>query len=771
MRRWFVALTATALLLGGCSGGSAKIDSNSPDEDVASSDLLAPDDAEIDEALPEPDLLDDAAAPDDTPEPDLAPEIAQIPCTVDAECNDLDPCTVDLCEPDYGCVNTPKSCSDNNACTIDNCRASDGQCLHNSLDCADDNACTEESCDSVAGCVYAAVDCNDGQACTADGCNPQTGCNNKVKNCDDGDPCTDDSCSEPGGCNHAPSADPNCCVADFECNDSLPCTLDACTNYSCVYTPIPGLTCCDSDEECADENDCTENLCTDGLCQFQPAGPGCCMVAADCEDGDGCTTEDCLDYACIYAPVPDCCHDALDCDDQEVCTTDECAMAGPNFGFCNNKAILECCHDNDAECDDDNLCTLDVCPGMGDICTHEWAENCCLAVSDCDDEESCTQDSCLENECGHVDICCYDDAECDDGDDVCTTETCDNNFCVYEPTGVEGCCNIPLFEDDFQGNLGWDYGPNWNRGATAVSVGTAYGNPDPALDHTGSDDNFVAGVVVAGNAPTDSVHDFYYLTSPAVNAAGVDDLTLSYWRFLNSDYQPYMTNNLQVFDGANWVEIWATGPSPGIQDPQWVYQEFDVGDYANSGFKIRFGYAIGYNGVFTVSSWNVDDVKIYAKGSGALCCEWPSDCQTTEAPEAKCSGGICFLGECEADEECDDQNACTADSCDVGGTCVNAPLPECCLVDADCVPAEDCQKGTCANNSCKFEAMEDCCTEDGECEDQDACTTDSCNANSCVHTPVLQCCQSDEECDDSEACTTDSCVDNSCLNEAIPDCA
>ena len=842
MRRWFVALTTMASLLGCSSAGSDKDGTESPDGGIAAGDVTVETDSEDPGDATPTDTLGEALETEETFEPDLPPEVVLAPCTVAAECNDLDPCTVDLCEPDYGCVNTPKSCTDGNACTIDNCRASDGQCLHNSLDCTDENACTEESCDTESGCVYAVIDCDDGAACTADGCNPQTGCNNKVKDCDDGDPCTDDKCSEPIGCSHSPSADPNCCVANFQCDDGLPCTLDECANYSCTFAPIPGLTCCDVDEECADENDCTENLCTDGLCQFQPAGPECCMIAGDCEDGDGCTTEDCLDYACIYQPVPDCCHEAADCDDQEVCTTDECTPAGTNFGFCNNKATLDCCHDDAADCDDDNACTLDSCPGMGAICTHElsescclnvsecddedpctqdscldnecnhisiccdsnadcndndvcttdectpadggsgfcsntavpncchdddaecndgnlcttdscpgmgkictnnwaedcclaasdcdnddpctqdaclgnkcdhvdvccdssaecddnevcttdectpadansafcsneavldcchdddaecndgnlctidscpgmgevctnkWSENCCLALSDCDDEDPCTQDSCLDNECIHVEICCDSNADCDDGDDVCTTETCDNNFCVYEPTGIEGCCNIPLFEDDFQNNLGWDYGPNWNQASAAVSEGSAYGNPDPALDHTGSDDNFVAGVVVGGNAPTTEVHASYFLTSPSINTAGVENLTLTFWRWLNSDYDPYMTNNIEVFDGATWVEIWATGPAPGTQDSVWTYQEFDVTAHANSNFQVRFGYAISSNGVYDVSSWNIDDVKVFSKGNGVLCCKWPSDCQTTEAPDAACIGGSCVFG-------------------------------------------------------------------------------------------------------------------------------
>ena len=699
---------------------------------------------------------------------EVAEELPPPPCVEDAECNDLDPCTVDKCEEGFGCVNTPKLCSDENECTVDLCRPSDGKCEHETIECADDNACTEESCDPAVGCVFSALDCDDGMACTSDGCNPVTGCANKEKTCDDGNPCTDDTCSEPDGCAHTPSLDPNCCVADFQCDDELPCTLDACTAYTCTHEPIVGLTCCESDGDCADENECTENLCIEGLCQLFAAGPGCCMEEGDCNDGDGCTTDSCLDHFCQFEPVPGCCHEDVECDDAEVCTEDVCAMAGGDFGFCENKEILDCCHGEDLECDDGNLCTVDTCPGVGDICLHEWEENCCLSIEDCNDGEPCTVDSCLENQCGHVDVCCYGDEDCDDGDDVCTNESCVNNFCVYEPTGAPGCCNIPLLTDDFSTNQGWDYGPTWERAPTSMGAGHAYGNADPALDHTGSDDNFVAGVVVGGNAPTD-VHEQYYLTSPPVNAAMADSLTFSYRRWLNSDYDPYMINVVEAFDGATWVELWKSGSSPGIQDPEWVYQEFDVTPHANAQFRVRFGYLIGSAGVFTVSQWNVDDVKIFA-GTGALCCQWASDCQTEENPDADCLAGICFSGECTIPEQCDDFDECTTDACEMGG-CVYEKVPDCCNVVDDCVDAPGvCHTASCEEMVCSYLPIDDCCEEDGECQDEDICTEDLCVENECVFPDIAGCCEDKADSEDQNDCTTDSCFDNQCLNEPIPDC-
>ena len=859
------------LMIAGCSTGDGSEDA-SGDQDTVGQDSKGTADGWDDDGFPPDDATEmtagDGVAPTDVPGEEALPP----PCVEDAECNDLDPCTIDKCEAGFGCLNTPKLCSDDNQCTIDICRPADGKCEHETIECEDDNECTEEACDHELGCLFSALDCDDGLACTADGCNPVSGCSNKPRTCDDGNPCTDDSCTEPGGCSHNPSGDPNCCVADFQCDDELPCTLDACSAYSCTHEPIVGLTCCELDTDCADDNECTENLCIEGLCQLFAAGPGCCMEEGDCSDGDGCTVDSCLDYFCQFEPVEGCCHDDTECDDDDVCTEDGCGIVGGDFGFCENavtpgcchgediecddgnpcttdicpgegdiclhewvanccltiqdcddtqactvdscvenqcthqdiccsadaecddddicttdlcamqeeeigfcenQPIPDCCHGEDAECNDGNLCTLDACPGEGEICTHEWQDNCCLNVNDCDDEEPCTVDSCTANQCehedvccfkdvdcadgdlctedlcglvdgnygfcqnppiidcchgedaecndgnlctidscpgdgevclhewkkecclnfddcddqdpctidscvdnfcGHLDVCCDSDAECDDGDDICTNESCVDDFCVYEATGEPGCCNTPLFEDDFLTDKGWEFGPNWERAPAEASGGQAYGNPDPSQDHTGSEDNFLAGVVVGGNAPTDE-HDFYYLTSPPINAATAQTLTLTFWRWLNSDYEPYMTNIIEAFDGSNWTELWKTASSPGVQDFDWAYQEFDVTPFANAQFRVRFGYKIGSAGVFSVAQWNLDDVRIF-EGSGDLCCQWDSDCQTPENPEAICLAGKCFAGECTMAAQCNDNNDCTIDTCEEG-ECVNETIPDC----------------------------------------------------------------------------------------------
>jgi hypothetical protein len=173
---------------------------------------------------------------------------------------------------------------------------------------------------------------------------------------------------------------------------------------------------------------------------------------------------------------------------------------------------------------------------------------------------------------------------------------------------------VIYFEEGFtNNNAGWTLDTEWQIGPATTSTGhtSSCGNGDPGTDHTGATtDNGVAGVVIGGNAAT-NVHPYYYLTSPPINVASVSGpLWLGYWRWLNSDYSPFMQNRVEVWNGTQWVVVWESGSFPGVTDAQWTQQSFDIAAYKSSALQVRFGFTIGSSGVYTCSQFNVDDVVI-----------------------------------------------------------------------------------------------------------------------------------------------------------------
>lgn len=99
-------------------------------------------------------------------------------------CDDGNPCTSDTCSPTGGgCLhsNLPDltPCSDGDACTDGEvCRF--GQCGGAvPLNCDDGDICTVDLCDPTFGCTTSPLNCDDGSACTVDMCDPaQGGCVN-----------------------------------------------------------------------------------------------------------------------------------------------------------------------------------------------------------------------------------------------------------------------------------------------------------------------------------------------------------------------------------------------------------------------------------------------------------------------------------------------------------------------------------------------------------------------------------------------------------------
>jgi len=179
----------------------------------------------------------------------------------------------------------------------------------------------------------------------------------------------------------------------------------------------------------------------------------------------------------------------------------------------------------------------------------------------------------------------------------------------------DGSAATVFFSETFASNAAaWQLDTEWQIGAAKTSMGQSYGNPDPGFDHTATDDNGVAGVVIGGNAATNMQHPTRWLTSPFIVVdPAATTVYLQFWRWLNSDFSPWMTNRVEVFDTVSntWKAVWQSGSNPGVQDSAWTKLSYNITNASKGGsIRVRFGFNIGAGGPFTVSQWNVDDVVI-----------------------------------------------------------------------------------------------------------------------------------------------------------------
>lgn len=157
---------------------------------------------------------------------------------------------------------------------------------------------------------------------------------------------------------------------------------------------------------------------------------------------------------------------------------------------------------------------------------------------------------------------------------------------------------------------GWTLGAEWQIAPAASSSGQSTGYGDPSSDGSGTAAGYLAGVVVGGNAAP-VVHGAQYLTGPTVpvTAAPGERVVLRFRRWLNSDYLPYMNSFVEAYDGSAWHALWESGGN-GSFDNAWRTVAYDVTPYVGPAFQFRIGFSIGSAGVWTMSSWNVDDVEI-----------------------------------------------------------------------------------------------------------------------------------------------------------------
>jgi hypothetical protein len=413
----------------------------------------------------------------------------------------------------------------------------------------------------VCGPCADGANCQEGDDCEIGSC---VGLVCAAPSCDDGVQNADESdvdCG--GGCPDC--ADNLLCNAPEDCQSGV-CSEGACAQATCADAVLNGLetdvdcggdTCepCAGGLECVADTDCLSQQCSGGVCD-----PVECNVDADCDSFDGaCTTGKCdlMTFHCFGAPA--------------------------NEG--------DACEGND-QCVLDTVCQDGVCGG--------GTPKDCSALDDACHTGVCDPES---GACGAEEL--KDGTKCEDGVACTKLEVC--------KAGVCGGSTDPLLVEDFSDNsAGWTLGPEWGIAPAKASVGCSNGN-DPAMDHTPTDDNGLAGVNIGGCIINKAIHDYYCLTSPVIDtAAAPADVFLSYWRHLHADYTPYMKSKIEVWNGNAWVVLFETFGSPGTNDLEWKFFSYDVSSHKNANFQARWCFNVGSGGVFSVAGWSVDDVTIGA---------------------------------------------------------------------------------------------------------------------------------------------------------------
>jgi cysteine-rich repeat protein len=585
-----------------------------------------------------------------------------------------------------------------------------------SCDAAGDNTCAKNTCDSKTGqCDYAAQ--NENAPCNADNsvCSVGDKCTAGVClpgaaiTCDDKNPCTDDSCDPQSGCKYVANTAP--------CTDGNACTVgDVCKTGACTAGAA---------KDCNDSNACTDDACN--------TSNGSCANTANsalCDDGNACTSGDkCGSGSCVGS--------AIGCDDGNLCTNDACdSKTGCTYGA------------NTLPCSDGNACTTGDKCGSGS-CTG----NPVVPTAYCDDGNPCTTDACDSktgckntnntascsdgNACTNGDTCSAGNCigsglTCDDGN-ACTTDSCNpGTGCVYQNNTLQ--CS-----DGNACTTGDQCTSGVCKGNAVASSFCDDGNPCT----TDSCDKS-AGCVHANN--TANCDDGNPCTQSDTCAAGSCKAgTNTCACSQNSDCAGQEDGN--ACNGTLFCDK-GTLPYQCKVNPATVVTCSSSGDTF-----CRKNTCNTANGT----------CSYVAQNSGAPCDADGSVCTSGD----KCVGTSCQVG---ANVVCNDNNACTDDSCDPTLGCKYVANTVNCSDGNACTQGDKCASGACVSGTGKTCNDGNLCTADscntttGDCvfnggamngsscdADASLCTAgDSCQSGNCVAGPKLAC-------DDGQLCTSDSC--------------
>jgi len=404
-------------------------------------------------------------------------------------------------------------------------------------------------------------------------------------------------------------------------------------------------------------------------------------------------------------------------------------------------------------CDDGLWCNgTDTCSGSSSTCSVHAGRNCADAFP-------CTTDSCNEasDACDHT----PNNAACNDSN-VCTTDTCSvASGCVY--TNNSNACNDGA----------------WCNGADTCSGGSC---------------SVHAGRNCADAFPctTDSCNEGTDTCDHTPNNAVCEDGNVCTTNTCSVTSGCVTTNNSNACDDGAWCNGSDTcsGGSCSVHAGRNCADAFpcttdSCNESTDTCDHTPNNAACNDSNVCTTDTCSVASGCVYTNNSNA--CNDGLWCNGTDT----CSGGSCSV---HAGRNCDDGNACTADSCNEGmDRCDNIPSGACC-VNSDCNDNNPCTDDICNNpgpsSSCVHTNNTNTCDDGLWCNGADTCgagscsthagrscddsnpnTTDTCNeaTDKCVNTPSSAC-NSDADCNDNDPCTTDTCSSGICSYTPISNC-
>jgi hypothetical protein len=706
-------------------------------------------------------------------------------CETNADCDDQNLCTTDVCDPTpggagdlFGCTITNNAvpcddglfCNGDDTCVNGTCSGHEGDpCIGGGV-CGDNCDEATDSCFDAAGTLCRATNgiCDTPETCTgstgacpADDFEDGTLCRGSNGVCDTAETCSGTSAACPADGfsqgNTCRGSSGVCDVAETCTGQAADCPTDGFVNEGTACRASNGV--CDIIEECTGGSaECPADDFEDGtLCR---GSAGVCDVAENCSgESAACPADDfadgtlCRGASGVCDTAETCSGDAADCPADDFLDGTVCRTGA---GICD---ASEVCSGSDADCPDDTFSQQGTtCRGADGVC--DVAETCTGSAADCPADDFLDGTPCRGSDgiCDVAENCSGDSAACPadaflpsstqcraDAGQCDVAENCTGAAAAcpadgFEPSGTD--CAIdenPCTDDECNASGVCVAGPN----ADTCDDGLFCNGTDTCVEGqcTGHSGDPCAGGGICGDncqEETDSCFDSAEtVCRPSGGVCDVAENCTGSTGACPADTVLPTSTTCRASGGVCDIAENCTGSTPTCPNNTFVS--------GTTACRSSSGVCDSAENCSGTSATCPNDTFV---GSTTICRADAGDCDVAE----RCTG---TSGSCPAqgfepnNTPCStDNNVCTNDVCNSNGVCQhnNNTLP--CDDGQFCTVGDQCGGGECEGNP-------------RVCGDQFACTEDSCNeqTNSCEFDP------DNSECEDEDICTTDICtVTGGCQN-------
>ena len=457
-----------------------------------------------------------------------------------------------------------------------------------------------------------------------------------------------------------------------------------------------------------------------------------CAGDAECADDNPCTDDRCdLDTGrCVHSANAAPCDDSVDCTTDDICANGECV---PGVS-------------DDTLCDDTDQCTDDLChPGEG--CRHRPNQ------APCDDGVACTQaDVCAQGQCAGANAC-PDGQTCSAQTGECAGAASTVAFTAYNDlawirgqleanitrmTSPNGGSGLPS-----QGEL-VDFESGTGTGVTLEVRGGTYNGRDHAAHGGTPPPGSDAGEVFEGAVSTRGAISYYRLANTLdLVFTGLDPAT-AYTLVFYGDRGSYgweRASRVRLAD----VDAFVNESSGADDNPRAMLAGALYAGPDDPTVRLPASNPRGYVARFTGINPGADGTMVLE-----ILADGASPYKGKYASAVMLQGSVSGPSGCSRDADCDDENVCTTDVCNLEtSTCERQANSDPCSDDIACTAGDRCANGVCVGGV----------PNNALCDDQNVCTNDVC-------APIAGGCSNahnDAPCDDGVACTNgDVCAEGSC---------